>query len=383
MSGKKIKRVPAKKIAQKIINECHIILAVLDARNPEGTRNKNLEDKIKKENKKLIYVLNKADLVPVKILEKWKDIIKSENPEASVVFVSSKYKNGTKILRDNIKKYLQLMGIKEGKVGVVGYPNVGKSSLINALTGKKSAASGLVAGLTKGEQWIRLTKNIKLLDTPGVIEPKDEDELVMIGALRYEKIENPIEPAIKILRNLYAFDENIIKKYYGIEINDINDISDINEEFIEKIGKKLNYLGKNGIIDMKRTAKSIIKDYQDGKLNYYPMKIKKYSQKRGKDIEFIAKYLKDFPFIDDANAIISHLSDISELCNIKLKYPIIGSKNIDDVIVVISFGEKTADGGRKKVEEYAKNNNIFLYSTGKGRCGGNRLFIGVGNKINE
>ena len=375
MSGKKIKRVPAKKIAHKIINECHIILAVLDARNPEGTRNKNLEDKIKESNKKLIYVLNKADLVPVKILERWKEIIKSENPEASVVFVSSKHKKGTKILRDDIKKYLQLKGIKEGKVGVVGYPNVGKSSLINALTGKKSAASGLVAGLTKGEQWIKLTKNIKLLDTPGVIEPKDEDELVMIGALRYEKIENPVEPAIRILKNLYAFDENIVKNYYNIEINNMEDI---NEEFIEKIGKKLNYLGKNGMIDMKRTAKSIIKDYQDGKLNYYPMKVKKYGQKRKTDIGFIAKYLEDFPFIDDANSIISHLSDVSELSSIKVKQPIIGSKKIDDVVVIISFGEKTADSGRKKVEEYARNNNISLYSTGKGRCGGNRLFVGVG-----
>jgi ribosome biogenesis GTPase A len=380
MSGKKIKRVPAKKIAHKIINECDIILAVLDARNPEGTRNKNLEDKIKESNKKLIYVLNKADLVPIKILEKWKGIIKNENPEASVVFVSSKYKKGTKILRDDIKKYLQLKGIKDGKVGVVGYPNVGKSSLINALTGKKSAASGLVAGLTKGEQWIKLTKNIKLLDTPGVIEPKDEDELVMIGALRYEKIENPVEPAIKILKNLYAFDENIVKNYYNIEINNIEDI---NEEFIEKIGKKLNYLGKNGMIDMKRTAKSIIKDYQDGKLNYYPMKVKKYGQKRKTDIGFIAKYLEDFPFIDDANSIISHLSDISELSSIKVKQPIIGSKKIDDVVVIISFGEKTADSGRKKVEEYARNNNISLYSTGKGRCGGNRLFVGVGEYINK
>ena len=380
MSGKKIKRVPAKKIAHKIINECHIILAVLDARNPEGTRNKNLEDKIKESNKKLIYVLNKADLVPIKILEKWKGIIKNENPEASVVFVSSKYKKGTKILRDDIKKYLQLKGIKDGKVGVVGYPNVGKSSLINALTGKKSAASGLVAGLTKGEQWIKLTKNIKLLDTPGVIEPKDEDELVMIGALRYEKIENPVEPAIRILKNLYAFDENIVKNYYNIEINNMEDI---NEEFIEKIGKKLNYLGKNGMIDMKRTAKSIIKDYQDGKLNYYPVKVKKYGQKRKTDIGFIAKYLEDFPFIDDANSIISHLSDVSELSSIKVKQPVIGSKKIDDVVVIISFGEKTADSGRKKVEEYARNNNISLYSTGKGRCGGNRLFVGVGEYINK
>ncbi len=375
--GKKIKRVPAKKIANRIINNCDIVIMVLDARNPEHTRNRKLENEIKKLDKKLIYVLNKSDLVPLKVLYKWKKNIKDENPNANVVFVSSKNKEGTRILRDTIKKYIQLKGIKEGKVGVIGYPNVGKSSLINALTGKKSAASGLVAGLTKGEQWIKLTKNIKLFDTPGVIEAKDEDDLVIIGALRYEKIENPVEPAIKILKNLHSFDNNIIKNYYNIDLES----DEINEETIKKIGEKLNYLGRNGVIDVDRAAKSIIKDYQDGKLNYYWVKSKKYGQKRKNDINFITKYLKDFPFIDDANSVIAHLSEINELSSINLKQPRIGFSIVDGTTVVISFGEKTADSGRKKVEEYAKANNIELYSKGKGKCGRNRLYVGVGEPI--
>ncbi|MDK2789923.1 MAG: hypothetical protein PWP15_430 [Methanothermococcus sp.] len=372
------KKVPAKKIANRIIRECHIILMVLDARDPETTRNLELENKIIDSNKKLIYVLNKSDLVPKDILEKWKNLIKTQNPNSSVVFISAKHKIGTKILRDEIKNYLQINNIKEGKVGIVGYPNVGKSSIINALTGKKSAPSGLTAGLTKGEQWIKLTKNIKLLDTPGVIEPKDEDELVISGALRYEKVENPVPPALKILKRLHTFNKDILKNYYGI---DINEIDEIDEDLVEKIGKKLNFLGKNGEIDLKRTAKSIIKDFQSGKLNYYQVKIKKYGQKRKKNIDFIVKYLKDFPFIDDANMIASHLSESDELANMTTK-PVIGSKKIDDSIVVISFGEKTIDAGRKKVEEYSKENNIELYSMAKGRVGKNRMFIGVGEEKN-
>ena len=374
---RKIKRVPTKKIVNNIINECHIILNVLDSRDPENTRNKKLEEKIKKSNKKLIYVLNKSDLVPIDLLKKWKEKIQKENPNSSVVFVSSKYKKGTKILRDEIKRYLQLNNIKEGKVGVVGYPNVGKSSLINALTGKRSANSGLVAGLTKGEQWIKLTKDIKLLDTPGIIEPKDETELIIIGALRYEKIDNPLEPAILILKNLYSFDNNIIKKHYNI---DINNVEDINENLIERIGKKLNYLSKNGVIDINRTSKSIIKDYQEGKLNYYDVKIKKYGQKRDNNISKIVEHLKDYPFIDDAKSVVSHLSDIDDVRKINIKRPLIGCEKIDNTYVVVSFGEKTLDAGRKKVEEYAKNNGINLYSIGGGKCGSKKIYVGVGNK---
>jgi|GEM_PF-129444 ribosome biogenesis GTPase A len=362
------KKVPVKKIVNKIIDECDVILLVLDARDPETTRNRELEEKIKKMNKELIYVLNKADLVPKEVLEKWKE--KLEN----AVFVSAKHRMGTKILRDKIKEYLKKNNIKEGKVGVVGYPNVGKSSIINALTGRRSALTGSLAGLTKGEQWIRLTKNIKLLDTPGVLEMKDEDELIISGALRLEKAENLISPALKVLKRLHDFDKSIIPNYYGIEVDEID------EELLKKIGKKLKYLKKGNEVDLNRTAKSIIKDFQDGKLNYYNVRIKKYGQERWRNIEFITKYLKDFPFIDDAKMVINHLSDFDELKRLKTK-PILGEETINGTTLVISFGEKTVDAGRKKVEEYAKEHNIELYSKFGDKVGRNKVFVGVGVKL--
>ena len=116
MRGKRIKKVPTKKIVDKILEDCDVVLFVLDARNPEGTRNRKLEKKIREKDKKIIYVLNKADLVPIEILREYKEKMKNENPESTVVFVSAKHRKGTKILRDAIKKYLHSENIQEGKV---------------------------------------------------------------------------------------------------------------------------------------------------------------------------------------------------------------------------------------------------------------------------
>jgi len=375
MRGRKIKKVPTKKIINKIIEDCDVVLLVLDARNPEGTRNRKLEKKIREKNKKIIYVLNKADLVPLEILKRYKEKIKSENPENTVVFVSAKYRKGTKILRDTIKRYLHSRNIREGKVGILGYPNVGKSSLINSLTGRRSAVSGLIAGLTKGEQWVKLTKNIKLLDTPGIIEPKEEDELVILGAIRYEKIKDPVIPALKILRSIHAINRDAIKKLYKVDVGD----APIEEDTLREIGRRLKYLEKGGDVDITRTARTIIKDYLEGKLNYYEVELKKYGQDREKDIDFIIKHLDGFPFIEDAHGVVTHLEDVEELKTLKMKKPVLGSKEMGDIVMIISFGEKSYDSGRKKVEEYAKRNDIDLYSVAKGRCGRNRIVVGIGN----
>ncbi|HID47093.1 MAG TPA: GTPase RsgA [Methanothermococcus okinawensis] len=374
MGGKKIKRVPTKKIVDKIVEDCDVVLLVLDARNPEGTRNKRLEKMIRERDKKIIYVLNKADLVPIDMLKEYRERIKGENPDSTVVFVSAKHKKGTRILRDAIKRHLHSRGIEEGKVGIVGYPNVGKSSIINSLTGRRSATSGLVAGLTKGEQWVRLTKNIKLLDTPGIIEPKDEEELVMLGAIRYEKIKDPVTPAVKILRSIHALNRDAIKRLYKVDVRD----APIEEDILRKIGEKLNYLEKGGEVDIIRTAKTVIKDYLEGRLNYYSLELKDYGQEREDNIDFIVKHLQDFPFVEDPHGIVKHLEGVEELKRLKVKRPLLGSREIGDIVVVISFGEKSYDSGRKKVEEYARRNNIDLYDVAKGKCGRNRIVVGVG-----
>ncbi|MCS3901940.1 GTPase [Methanococcus voltae] len=462
-------RISTKLKVKGIISECDVILLVIDARDPETTRNYDLESTIIHKGKKLIYVLNKADLVPKEILEMWKKKFMAENPNSSVVFVSATQKLGTKILRDEIKLYIY-SNVKNkskndnkndnkednkdnnkndkndninkkihnsnsknssskvvGTVGIVGYPNVGKSSIINSLTGKKSARSGLVAGLTVGEQWIKLTKDIKLLDTPGIIEPNDDDELIISGALRFEKSKNITSPAIKILQRLQKFDNTILNEYY--KIDELKDIpaEKIDEEIIELIGKKLNYLSKGGITDINRASRSIIVDFQSGKLNYYKKdklaintndkSIKESFEKSGTDSvkssrnepitnddkgvkndvsslksgvndseekKLIFKCLNECMLVEDAKQAIMHLEKIPEIINLDLRTgrykrkKILACEKIYDSYVLVSVGERTKDTGRKRMQEFADKYGIELYSEAFKKIGNNNIYIGIG-----
>ncbi|MBW9223816.1 GTP-binding protein, partial [Methanothermococcus sp. SCGC AD-155-E23] len=201
-------------------------------------------------------------------------------------------------------------------------------------------------------------------------------ELVMLGAIRYEKIRDPVAPAVEILRSIHALNKDAIKRLYRVDVGE----APIEEDTLREIGRKLNYLEKGGEVDMERTAKTVIKDYLEGRLNYYDVKLKGYGQEREDNIDFIVKYLQDFPFVEDAYGIVTHLEGIEELGRLKVKRPVLGSREIGDTLVVISFGEKSYDSGRKKVEEYARRKNIELYSIAKGKCGRNRIVVGVGER---
>ena len=143
-----------------VIKRSNLVLIILDARFPDESRNLSIEKRILNLNKKFIYVLNKVDLVDKKILEE-----KTMNLEPKV-FMSSKFNLGTKILRDKIYETVKKKPIY---VSVVGYPNTGKSSLINCLKQKRSARVSPKAGLTRGIQKIRVSQGVYLIDTPGVI----------------------------------------------------------------------------------------------------------------------------------------------------------------------------------------------------------------------
>ena len=158
-------------IAEKILEDSDIILEILDARFIEDTRNLELEEEIKKKNKQLIYVINKSDLLKKKTKAKLENL----KPNA---LISCKNRTGTKNLRELIKRLAKSIKKPEGQfekiiVGVLGYPNTGKSSLINLLIGKASAGVGSDAGFTRGIQKLRLSDEILLLDSPGVIPEKE------------------------------------------------------------------------------------------------------------------------------------------------------------------------------------------------------------------
>ena len=252
---KQRKKYPA--LLQKILDQSEIILEVLDARFVEDTRNKDIEEEIIKRGKKIIYVINKSDLNP-----KPKDL-----PEPYAV-VSCKERKGIKDLRDRIKILSHnIVKDKDGKVivGVIGYPNTGKSSLINILIGKSSAGTGADAGFTKGIQKLRLSSEITLLDSPGVIPQKEyssrdvklHSKNTMIGARSHSQVSNPEQ----VIAELVLGFPNTFDTYY--KINSGND----SEILLEKLGRKKNFLLKGGIVDIDKTARFILKEWQEGKIS--------------------------------------------------------------------------------------------------------------------
>ena len=153
-------------IVNEVIYNSDVVLEVLDARLIDDTRNVDIENKIKQLNKKLIHVVNKIDLVDIEtIKEKLKELT---NP----VFISSIQRLGTTILK---RKILQIGKKDKIVVGVVGYPNTGKSSVINILCGRKKARTSSTSGTTRGIQKIRSSDRLMFLDTPGVIPFEDKD----------------------------------------------------------------------------------------------------------------------------------------------------------------------------------------------------------------
>ena len=241
-------------LLEKIIDISDIVLEILDARFPKEMQNKEIEKLIKDKGKKIIYVLNKSDLTR-------KDD-KRLNPR---VLVSCKNHRGINELRDKIKVEATKIR-KEGEynrvqVGVIGYPNTGKSSLINLLIGKNSAKTGSDAGFTKGIQKLRLTENILLLDSPGII-PTDEYSMtseekialhVKVGGRSHSQIKNPELALNEIVKS----NKKELEIFYKINFKTAEDL-------IEKIGKKKGFLKKGGEIDSDRAARFVLKDWQLG-----------------------------------------------------------------------------------------------------------------------
>jgi ribosome biogenesis GTPase A len=149
------------------------------------------------------------------------------------------------------------------RVGVVGYPNTGKSSIINALTGRSAAKTSPIAGLTRGVQLIKSRGNLMFLDTPGVMPlgEKDETEQALISAIDPNKLENPDMAAMEIIQLFLDNNRKGLEKFYGVKIEKEDTL-----EILLEIGKKKNFLWKGGKIDERRTALTIIRDWQSGNL---------------------------------------------------------------------------------------------------------------------
>lgn len=240
------------KLVNDVLMEADVLLLILDARFIQETRHMEIEDKVKRMKKPLIYVISKSDLVDKKQLEIYKKNL------ANSVFVSAKEHHGTKILRDAIILEVKKIGLKNAVVGVLGYPNVGKSSIINALKGKKSASTSIESGHTKNIQKINIDNRLMLLDTPGVIPYNEKSFLKhnMIGTIDFNKSKEPDVVAMEILIRF----PGKVESFYGVKTDEDK------EQTITNIAMKRHMLVKGGHPDFMRTARMILKDWQAGNI---------------------------------------------------------------------------------------------------------------------
>lgn len=229
----------------EVIRQADIIIEVLDARFIEETTNKELEDKAAKAGKKVIRVYNKADLVSKEAREK-----------RTGIFISSTKELGLGKLRREL--FANMDQSKEKNIiAVVGYPNTGKSSLINALTEREAARTSPQSGFTRGAQLIKMKEKVYMLDTPGVIPylEKDKAKHALTSTTDFSKIKDPEAAALDLIDK---FPEQI-KNHYKVEGKDSDDI-------LKALAKRMNKLKKGGVPDLINTARTILMDWQIGKI---------------------------------------------------------------------------------------------------------------------
>ncbi len=243
-----------------------VVVEVIDARIPLASRNPIIDELVA--GKERIIVLNKSDLADASQNKKWVDCFEALGFYA----IATNSESG-----DGIKKLLkQLSALQEARnedksvkrnlrMMIVGVPNVGKSSLINRLTGKKSTQTGDRPGITKGKQWITLKNKMQLLDTPGILWPKFEDpnvgiDLAFCGSIRDEILPSE-ELALELIRVLSEKYGELLVQRYKLEA-----LGETPLDTMEKIAEKRGFIRAGKRIDYERCAKTILDEFRAGKI---------------------------------------------------------------------------------------------------------------------
>ena len=259
----------AKRQMQEDIKLIDLVIELVDARIPLSSRNPDIDELGK--NKYRLILMNKADLADKEQTRKWAEYFKAKG--FFVVSLDARTKNSMKSITDIVMEACKekierdrKRGIKNRPVRamVVGIPNVGKSTFINSYAGKACAKTGNKPGVTKGKQWIRLNKNVERLDTPGILWPKFEDQMVglrlaLIGSIK-DEILNIDELAMELIKYLRVNYPGIINERY--EVDESKELTDI----ILDIAKNRNCLLKGGEPDYSKAASLVIDDFRSGKM---------------------------------------------------------------------------------------------------------------------
>ena len=259
----------AKRQMQEDIKLIDLVIELVDSRIPLSSRNPDIDELGK--NKARLILLNKADLADDRQNEAWSEYFKAKG--FYVVKIDARRNNGMKTIQNVIleacKEKIERdrkRGIKNRPVRamVVGIPNVGKSTFINTFAGKACAKTGNKPGVTKGKQWIRLNKNVELLDTPGILWPKFEDQLVglrlaLIGSIK-DEILNIDELSIELIK--------ILQQHYAGMLHERYDVDEAQDavKVLEEVAIKRNCIQKGGEPDYSKAAALIIDEFRSGRI---------------------------------------------------------------------------------------------------------------------
>jgi len=248
-----------------------VVIELLDARIPVSSKNPEIDNIVK--NKPKIIVLNKSDLADKEISDSWKKWYNSKGYTS--IFVNSINGMGIKQLKNKMRDMMKERIEKDRQRGrifrpvkamIVGIPNVGKSSLINKIAGRRSAVTGDKPGVTRGKQWINVNDEIQLLDTPGILWPKFEDEKVGINLAITGAIKDDILDIVGLASALFeilseSYPEHIIKRY---KLETIENKSGL--EILKEAGEKRGCIASGGEIDMMRISAIVLDEFRNSKI---------------------------------------------------------------------------------------------------------------------
>jgi len=267
----------AKRMMQENIKLIDLVIELVDARIPLSSRNPDIDEL--GQNKARLILLNKADLADDRQTQNWKDFF--EKKGYFVVSLNSRNRNGMKAINSVVAEACKEKIERDRKRGiinrpvramVVGIPNVGKSTFINSFAGKACAKTGNKPGVTKGKQWIRLSKTLELLDTPGILWPKFEDQqvglrLALIGSMN-DEILNIEEMALELISFLVKEYHGLLARRYDIAI-ELEDDAEDQDGFLAimtQIAEVRKCFKKGDELDLRKAANLILDDFRSGKI---------------------------------------------------------------------------------------------------------------------
>jgi nuclear GTP-binding protein len=287
------------KIYKQVVDSADVVLYVLDARDPIGTRSKDVEQLVMSADggsKRLIFILNKIDLVPPPVLRQWLVNLRRSFPtlplRASKPAPNAKtfehkdltMKGTSETLFKALKTFAESRQLKRSiKVGIIGYPNVGKSSVINALAQRMggrigACPTGAEAGVTTSLREVKLDNKLKLLDSPGIVFPNDPEgtkdnkvqqqaRRILLNAVPPKEIVDPVPAVTLLLKRLSGSEELFGKLMEVYDLPALNGVgADRTTDFLVQVARKRGRLSKGGVPNLHSAAQTVINDWRDGRI---------------------------------------------------------------------------------------------------------------------